>query len=386
MTLTADICSEIIRQRLGATDDSIGAKVITQIPQALKKLGRLAAADPALRPLLQSEKSTATLALGTGAKVSLANAFDNYHIMQEWIDCGQIYLLGRASGIWTFNSIPVHGETIVVNGVSFAFVYPSVVVSGAGTSSVNGTYAYTGTHTSQPFWNKAGVSPTVTSISTPDGVNWNIYGSPPVYNTVDIAFPVFPWLGTWALGTGSNPAPFVAEGSLTTVQVAIGATVQECAVNFAAALNASSNPAISVATYTADNAEVSGVFDTTGTAGNAFTMAASSADAVTVSGSTFSGGTEGDTQLQRLASPQQASLPRYLDSVFTYFYVQGEILYVLPDTTEGTLVFGVPTYPLTLADMPDSKELENQFLDVLYGLVAPPYVPYSNRRGQQPAA
>ncbi len=385
MALTGEICTEVIRQRLGSTDDNIGAKVLTQIPQALKKLGQLVAADPLLRPLLQSEKSTATLALGAGAKVSLANAFNNFHIMQEWIDRGQIYLVGTASGIWTFDSIPVHGETINVNGVDFVFVYPDVVLSGAGTGSVNGTYTYTGTNNFQPYWNKSGTSATAAAISTPDGVMWVNYSSPPPYNTSDLALPAFPWLGTWVVGAGVNPAPTVAEGSLTSVEVAIGATVQSCAVNFAAALNASSDPAITVATYTANGANVTGVYDTSGATGNLFTLDDSSDDAVSVSGATFTGGADGDVPLQRLASPQQAALPAYLDSVFTYFYVQGEIIYILPTTTTGTLLFGVPTYPINLAGLPDSKEIENQFLDILYMLVAPPYVPYANRRRQQQA-
>lgn len=75
--------------------------------------------------------------------------------------------------------------------------------------------------------------------------------------------------------------------------------------------------------------------------------------------------------LQRLKSPMQAALPRYLDSVFTYFYIQGNELFVLPDSVEGSVAFAVPSYPTNLAAMPESEEAERIFLDKLYELVLP---------------
>ena len=70
----------------------------------------------------------------------------------------------------------------------------------------------------------------------------------------------------------------------------IGDTKEDTAINFAAALNASTNGAINVATYSAASNVVTGIYDTPVTGGNSFTMANSSASAVTRSGATFTGG------------------------------------------------------------------------------------------------
>lgn len=78
------------------------------------------------------------------------------------------------------------------------------------------------------------------------------------------------------------------------------------ALNIAAALNASQNPAINVATYSLPNVDVPGfcdidiIYDTPGVGGNAFTLANSSNGSITRSGATLTGGadsgiTEGET-------------------------------------------------------------------------------------------
>lgn len=72
--------------------------------------------------------------------------------------------------------------------------------------------------------------------------------------------------------------------------VAIGATKEATAILLAAALNASVDPLVSVATYEAADGIVSVVYDTRGIIGNTFTLADSSAGAVTASGATLTGG------------------------------------------------------------------------------------------------
>lgn len=70
-------------------------------------------------------------------------------------------------------------------------------------------------------------------------------------------------------------------------QVQIGADAAGCATNLAAALNASSDPAVNVATYTVSGSTVLIAHDTAGIAGDAFTLAATRAEP---SGETLTGG------------------------------------------------------------------------------------------------
>lgn len=72
------------------------------------------------------------------------------------------------------------------------------------------------------------------------------------------------------------------------------------AAAFAAALNASVNVLISVATYTASGGRVSIQYDTFGTAGNGFDIASSSDNHVTASGSTLTGGQTGIVEAETI--------------------------------------------------------------------------------------
>ena len=75
-------------------------------------------------------------------------------------------------------------------------------------------------------------------------------------------------------------------------EIQIGATVDDTITNTASTLNASTDPSVSAATYTADtvNDRVDIVHDTPGPGGNAFTLAADAASNVTVSAPTLTGG------------------------------------------------------------------------------------------------
>lgn len=96
-------------------------------------------------------------------------------------------------------------------------VTPSITVSGAGTSEVNGTYTQRGTHNGRPYYNKA---------SEPDGVdassifwdtndsNWYISGADTssLYRSTgadDVATPDL--VPAWEpVGDGVNPSPTVS--------------------------------------------------------------------------------------------------------------------------------------------------------------------------------
>lgn len=77
------------------------------------------------------------------------------------------------------------------------------------------------------------------------------------------------------------------------LDVKIGADAAATAVNLAAVLAASFDPAIALAQYAVSGADVNVVADATGVAGNAFTLATGTAGAaVTMSGATLTGGTD----------------------------------------------------------------------------------------------
>lgn len=80
----------------------------------------------------------------------------------------------------------------------------------------------------------------------------------------------------------------------------------------------------------------------------------------------------GTYPMQKLATPNQAALPNYLTAVYNYYYIQGDSLYVVPSSTTGTISFAVPYYPVNLAALPESEEIERLFLDVLANLSAMP--------------
>lgn len=476
MTLNPRLVAEIIRQRLGLPDDSMATRIILQIPACLKATGRKIAASPDLRQLLITDPSSTSAAIGSGGVVDLTTPYSSFRFLMEYFDLGLVYLLPsttvtpyqinptRASGTWTFLGQPIAGETIDVNGVTFTFTYPNILTAGAGDAGVNTTYVYNGTYNGRRFYNPGiqSVDPLAFSlVYGVEGPGWfytDINGDILYHNGgEDVATPDLS--GRWYAQTGAAPAPTsVTPVALTTPSVEIGDTLAESATNFEAALTASVNALITVATYAASANQVVGTYGATGAGGNAFTMAVSDGGAVAVSGATFAGGAAtvyrlsaendlpgiadltrvrftttvtlptgiassstdyyitdyeaavtGDRAtassftisaysdgsvpnpitapgsgvltmtlmditnppLQRLRSPQQAGLTRYLDDVFTYFYIQGNELFVLPKTIEGSVAFAAPSYPTNLAAMPESEEAERIFLDKLYELVLP---------------
>ncbi len=77
--------------------------------------------------------------------------------------------------------------------------------------------------------------------------------------------------------------------------------------------------------------------------------------------------------MQEIAYLGGAGLPQYLSSNFTYFCRQRDMLSVVPATT-GSVAFNVPTFAKTLADLPNSEEVEQLFIQEITNLVAIPTV------------
>ncbi len=463
------LVSELIRQRMGWLDDSQAARVINLIPEALKAFGRSYAADPFTRPLVTTPKATTTVAIGSRGQVNLVTGYDTYQFLLEYLDKGLMYFLPSvtvspyvlsggtyASGYWTFNANPQHDETIVVNGVTFTFKYPSVIVAGGGTAGANGTFDFVSILNDRPQYNGGDDG---TYIRRPSD-NWlslnEVFET--LYSAESDAF--FPYDATnWETGAeGDAPVPTFTAGALTSVQISIGATLAVTRANFIAALNASANASINVATYAAGvtRTQVIGTYKTLGTGGNAFTLANSSFGSITRSGATFTGGaatayalstasftsyfadlsrvrftttvtlptgiststdyyltdytidgnlatfnlsstadgltpvvissagsgvltmalqeSTDDIPLQ-LVSPKQAPLTQYLDGVFDYAFIQGNVLTVLKIEDiypTGSVAFAVPCFGRTLADLPDSAEAEALFLQILANMVGVP--------------
>ena len=83
---------------------------------------------------------------------------------------------------------------------------------------------------------------------------------------------------------------------------------------------------------------------------------------------------ETDIPLQ-LVSPQQAPLTQYLGDVFSFAYVQGNLLNLLPIGDiypTGSVAFSVPFYPTNLSALPESAECEALFLQILSNMVSLP--------------
>ena len=487
--LTPQVVSDIVRHRLGMPDDSQAARIIMLIPEALKSFGRMIAADPDTRQLLTTNPLSTKLPIGNNGAVDLSSGYGQYKFLLEYIDRGLMYwspgaictpyLLNigtSASGVWVFAANPPPGDTILVNGVTFTFVYAPLTVAGAG-SGVNAEYLYGGiTPNSQPYWYRSDQGNQYTDYAVSSGVStpglwWEILQSGElnyVENQDGDHYQLPTQVRVWTTGgdsgaVGSLPVPTVRTSvttPVTNVQVALGSSPSITATNFAAALNASANTNINIASYTVisgrNGPQVQGTVTIPGTSGNSFTMATSASGAVTVSGATFVGGTNTNYSLSiprlgnrfasgsrvqftstgslptgisaltdyylfnytpagngatfRLASdvhlqtpisitsagsgvltmiaqdalatplqritPQQASLSRqYLESVFDYIEIQGNILTLLPKNGVyqlGNIAFAVPYYPQTLAQMPNSEEAERMFLQIITDMAAMP--------------
>lgn len=88
-----------------------------------------------------------------------------------------------------------------------------MIVSGAGTGSVNGTYTQTGTYDGRPYYNLSGTDPTQYSIVWADSSYWFITDSGGLengryYNADDVASPDL-CTHPWDVGAADYPAPTV---------------------------------------------------------------------------------------------------------------------------------------------------------------------------------
>lgn len=75
-----------------------------------------------------------------------------------------------------------------------------------------------------------------------------------------------------------------------------------------------------------------------------------------------------DFPLQWVA-PEVAPLDRYLDVIYRYYNIEGDTMQIFPRGMAGQVAFAVPTYPSTLAQLPESAEAEAIFLEVMLELL-----------------
>ncbi len=274
------------------------------VQNALQNLTRQVSADQFRRKLLVTDQTTTTASITTSTPycyADLTTLETTPGIALDWIRQGSVfftpsvevspYILSGgtyASGYLTFNANPQHDETIVVNGVTFTFKYPTTIVAGGG-ALYNGTFDYAGMVNGRPQYYGG---PEFTYIRRPDDT-WYTLNEVFEYLYAATSDAYFPYDATgWELAEqGVAPVPTFTAGSLTSVQVSIGATLAATITNFVTALNASANASINVATYVVQTrGRVTITYDTQGTGGNAFTLANSSLLSVERSGATLTGG------------------------------------------------------------------------------------------------
>lgn len=92
--LTPQLVAQLVGNRLGDTDGSNSAKYIFLIPEALKATARKIAANPYLRSLLMSDRTSTTLGVNGNGYFDL-DGLDTFHVLQEYIDVGEIYADGN---------------------------------------------------------------------------------------------------------------------------------------------------------------------------------------------------------------------------------------------------------------------------------------------------
>jgi hypothetical protein len=97
------------------------------------------------------------------------------------------------------------GPTLTVLGTTARPQPNAVLVAGAGTAQVNGSYPYTGMAFGKPYYYDA---QDMCEIAW-DGSMWHIFdagGFTAYQSTSDV---YFPWDAVWTAGTGSLPVPTV---------------------------------------------------------------------------------------------------------------------------------------------------------------------------------
>ncbi len=91
----------------------------------------------------------------------------------------------------------------------------AVIVSGAGTSAVNGTYIHRGEHNGRGYYTRGGNDPSSDSITWWDD-HWGIQsaGAELLYNSTD-SVDTYPWdVVYWLTADGSEPVPTLLQSSI----------------------------------------------------------------------------------------------------------------------------------------------------------------------------
>lgn len=117
--LTPQIVSEVMRQRLGLPDGSSAARFIIGIPEALKKTARKIAANPRLRPLIISDRTTVTIAIVSGT-VDLTTGYTTYRFIKEYFEKGKMY---HASNQYPLRKIPMSAKDLVQQLQDYYYYY-----------------------------------------------------------------------------------------------------------------------------------------------------------------------------------------------------------------------------------------------------------------------
>lgn len=97
MAFTEQEIAEIVRQRLGDADASRRARILWAIPQAIDRLARKVAANPAKRSLLMTNRDTTSQALDVNGEMNLQTFISDPtkpKLLIEYLRHGNIWYVG----------------------------------------------------------------------------------------------------------------------------------------------------------------------------------------------------------------------------------------------------------------------------------------------------
>lgn len=269
MTLTPQLCAEIIRQRLNLSDDSQAARIINMIPQALKSAGRKLAADPFTRSLVTTNKDSTLLRIGNQGIVPLntsnldtagfADAYDSYQLLMEYWDKGSIYYLPTIpmAATQAHGTLTVQDAALVAATGSLTIHEPSVQATGY-----------------LQFVQPMPATGSIVFRNTPDD------GETIQVNHITFTFRPLPPPTTVPVAAPFRGVYYTSDRNYN-------------AASLAAALAADPSGNLTSASYASSGPITNITYNTNGTVGNGFALASSNHGNVTVSMSHLTNGTDG---------------------------------------------------------------------------------------------
>ncbi len=342
-------------ERLGWSP-STRLRIQSMIPAALANLSKEVAKDPTRRPLLQTDPDTVDEIIVEGSRASdliveLSTVIADDGVMLDYIRNGTTYYTAPST---TFGAADLDLTT-------------SGVVSGAGTTAVDGTYTQRGVGAQPHLYNLVGYQsdPGTKALSyESDDNEWHIWSNQIEYKAFFATPTSDPWDfdGSYTEFNGDSPPPSVTQSTNAGTFIAVddhgfttGDTVR-LTTSSALPTGFSLLTTYYVIVYDAD------------TFGLALSLA-DAEDGIAVVYTDVGTGVQTINLNEReivqwLASPTQGSLTSCLPFSYPTAYLQGTTLQLLNVEIGGEIEFNVPYVPTSLT-FPDDQYLYTDLLDTL---------------------